>query len=522
MTSRFARRGIGGVALTVILGVILVAANLLTSEFPVRLDLTANKDYSLSAVTKGKLQKLDTDLDIRAYFSKELPTSYLLLKQDVADVLANYEEAGKGKVKVSFQDPKDDPQVAHEVQAQGIPELQFSGVEKDKFQVSTGYLGMVLSYGAKQEVIPVVESTQFLEFDLTSAINRLVRVDTPKVGLLAGVDGIEQNELMVVSRSLGKQYAVADVSLSDGKPVPDDITTLVVASPKKELSDWEKYQVDQFIMRGRGVVFLVDGVDVDNTLNAQPAKGNIGSLLEGYGLKVNQDLVLDASSELASFSSGRGAFTTQYPYWVKVRPEGFDKDNVAVNRLQSLVLPWASTISPVREKLGEARLEELVWSSSQSWLVTSDFNLNPTQRFAPNPEEFSNRLLAASLSGPISSAFSEGAIPQPPAGGENARPHQAETGDGRIIVVADSYFARDVMSSRFPENDVFFQNLVDYLTQEPDLISIRSKGIENRPLRPMSDGERDLVRAINVVVPLILVAAVGVGRAFQRRRAYQG
>ena len=152
----------------VILGIVL-AINFLSKRFFNRLDLTENKMYTISKSTKKKLKELDDVVRIAAYFSKS-PVQVSRIRGEVKDKLDEYDAFGSGNLKIDFLPIGDDEDFKQNLRFMGIPEVQVNVREKDKIEVANVYMGIAILYEDKKEVIPVIQNTSSLEYDLTSAI----------------------------------------------------------------------------------------------------------------------------------------------------------------------------------------------------------------------------------------------------------------------------------------------------------------------------------------------------------------
>jgi ABC-type uncharacterized transport system involved in gliding motility auxiliary subunit len=158
------------VAKALVVLVILASVNLLGTRFFHRWDLTENHEYTLSPSTKHVLKRLNDVVTITVYFSKDLPSYIATLQREVKDVLDEYKSAGGNEVQVVFKDPSSDPALEQSVRMLGIPKLQLSRYQKEKAEAVSAYLGIAVQYEDKTEVIPVVETTDRLEYDLTAAV----------------------------------------------------------------------------------------------------------------------------------------------------------------------------------------------------------------------------------------------------------------------------------------------------------------------------------------------------------------
>lgn len=489
--------------LTIIIVIgILIVVNFFAYQIFYRFDLTQNKDYSISKVSKKTVGQLDDIVNVKVYFSDNLPSQYINLRQEVGDILDEYANYSGGKIHIEFVDPSDDKDLQQKLYLKGIPELQFNVLEKDKYQVVNGYLGMAVEYGDKTEAIPVVENTRNLEYDITLAIKKATSQVKPAVGYVKSNSTLKpDSEITVVYKRLQEIYDVREIDLS-AEETPVDIKTLIIAGPKEKFGEKALKEIDKFLMQGGSLLVLVDGVKVGDGLVASANETELDGLLEKYGVKLNHDLVLDVSSGIASFNQGFVTFSTNYPFWPKIISAGFDKENVSVAKLEGVIMPWASSLDILTDKIAQDnKISYLMKTTENSWTQEENYNLNPQQMYA-GVKNTGSKTLAVSIFGKFKSAYGD-----------------ASADSGRLIVAGDSDFLSDGFARQAPDNIILFQNLVDSLSLGEDLISIRSKGITERPIKQMEEGKKAIIRYSNIFGLTLVVVAFGLIRYFLRRRA---
>jgi gliding-associated putative ABC transporter substrate-binding component GldG len=482
---------------------ILIMVNFFSYQIFYRWDLTQNKDYSISKTSKGAISKLDDIVNVKAYFSSNVPSQYINLKQEVGDILDEYRTYSGGKIKTEFIDPADD-NTKQTLYTAGIPELQFNVMEKDKLQVVKGYLGMIIQYGDKKEVIPVIQDTSNLEYQITLAVKKLTAKNLPVLGLLTSNGApSKDSELKTAYTALSKLYEIRDVDLKTNSDISTDITTLLIVGPTQKFSDQELKGIDKFLMAGKSVLVSVDGVTVGQGLSATSNNTDLEKLLTKYGVRLNHDLVLDVVSGTASFSQGFMSFTLNYPFWPKVVKGRFDSNYAAVAKLESAVFPWASSIDVLTDSIDKSdKISYLAKTTDKARLQESNYNLNPQLDFTAAQKEGTYDL-AVAVSGKFKSAYGK-----------------EETSSGRLIAIGDSDFMRDNFLQNNPDNLLMFQNLVDSLSLDQDLINIRSKGVSERPIKDgLSDSTRAAIRYFNIFGLTILVIVYGIFRYFMRKRS---
>ena len=523
----------------VILGIVL-AINFLSKRFFNRLDLTENKMYTISKSTKKKLKELDDVVRIEAYFSKS-PVQVSRIRGEVKDMLDEYNAFGSSNLKIDFLPIGDDEDFKQKLRFMGIPEVQVNVREKDKIEVANVYMGIAILYEDKKEVIPVVQNTSSLEYDLTSAIIKLTNTETSTIGFLAGHDEFDinaQNNAQL-RQELAKQYEIQTVEIKDGKPIDEKISTLVVAGPKSTIGEREKYEIDQFIIRGGKAIFLIDSINMPpGTIQANPLSTGLNDLLTHHGVKLGNNLVADyASHDNLTYSQGGFMTVTRpYPYFPKVLKEfkfltgetsaGLAVDHMITGRLDSLTLPWTSSLEIVSNEKIKANI--LAQTSKGSSTVQSPYDLNPgSQRFRPPSSSQKSFPVAAILSGEFKSFYNGKDIP-PIAGnedetaGEGAEKSSQETiiegQPTKIVVVGTSQILNQVS----PAGMAFFQNTLDYLALGGELIGIRSQKLSDRSFQTdPGNTTRFFIKLICIGLVPTLVAIIGAMRFLLKRRARQ-
>ena len=512
--------------------------NFLSSHRFIRADLTADKRYTISQSTKKVLKRLDDIVTIDAYFSRQ-PARIAQLRQSVRDMLEEYRAFSKN-LQINFIDPATgDEAQKQQLRFIGIPEMQINVIEKDKAEIANVYMGIAILYADKKEVLPVVQTTANLEYDLTSAILKVTSKEIKTIGFLTGHDELDVfgQAFGSLRQELSKQYDVRKVPIEADKAIDADVATLVVAGPKKELTEREKYEIDQFIMRGGRALFLVDPVLIQyEGLNVSSLTTGLNDLLEHYGVKLNDNLVLDVSMDQLTYSQGFMTVTTGYAYFIKVlkqyqyrtgeTSDGLSKDSIITNQLESLTFPWAGSLELIPNVDAPVEAIALAKTSRGGWTAQSPYNISPTNRqFQPPASVQQAHTVAISLSGVFKSFYAGKAIPPAESSepdevvtakpAEEERTTKTDSETTQIVVVGNSQFLQQGRR----DGQLFFLNTVDWLTLGEELINIRSHGVTNRPLKEVSESEKFFLKFISIAGVPILVVAFGLVRFFLRRRA---
>ncbi len=536
--------GSNALAFALVILLILAVINFLSYRRFVRADLTEDKRYTISDSTKNVLKRLDDVVTINAYYSKE-PAQVAERRRKVRDVLDEY-RAFSNKLQINFIDPAGfDEGEKQELRFRRIQELQVNVIQKDKAEVANVYMSVAVAYGGREEVLSEVTDTATLEYDLTSAILKVTTKEAKTVGFLSGHEefDIDDQNFAGLRAQLDKnqngQYNVRKVTIENGEEIDTAVSTLVIAGPKSVLTEREKYEIDQHIMRGGRAVFLIDSIRTQEFgLQATPLSTGLNDLLEHYGVKLGNNLVLDQSNEMTQFRMGRGVTIQPYPYFIAVlnqyryrsgeSSEGLSNEHIITGQLEKLVLPWTSSLELLPIEGDVIQSTTLARTSNSAWTTQSPYNLDPgapTNQFSPSGSTSTAYTVAAALSGIFKSFYAGKEIPAPeideseatetPTSVTEDRETKTESEPTQIVVVGNSKF----LEQGRPGGQLFFLNMVDWLTLGEDLISIRSHAITDRPLREVSESEKTFIRFICVFgIPLIVIA-FGLLRYFLRRRA---
>ena len=275
-------------------------------------------------------------------------------------------------------------------------------------------------------------------------------------------------------------------------------------------------------MRGGRAVFLVDHFEIpEGSLAAVPAESGVHDLLERYGVKVARDVVGEPRLNApAAFSSGFMQFRIAYPWWLRVPGAALDREHPVSARLESIVLPWTSSLEPSLPAGGGVTSTVLARSSKEAYGVSGNYDFSPQPRREVDPSRTAaaDRPLIVLLAGRFPSFWRDKVPPTARPGGESPK-FRAESVETSILVVGTSRLAQPDFLRQFPENGTFLLNAVDWMTLGPELIGIRSRITDERRLPPVSDQARSFIKIVNVIGVPLLIALLGILRLNARRRS---
>jgi ABC-type uncharacterized transport system involved in gliding motility auxiliary subunit len=165
---------------------ILILINFFANRFFLRLDFTEDQRYTLSDATENILESLDEPVTITAYFSEDLPPDIGKVKKDFHDMLTEYDNASGGKIVYQFINPNVDQESEMEAAQAGIQPIMINVRERDQMKQQRAYLGAVLQYGEKKEIIPLVQPGSAMEYALSSNIKKLSVKEKTQIAFSTG------------------------------------------------------------------------------------------------------------------------------------------------------------------------------------------------------------------------------------------------------------------------------------------------------------------------------------------------
>ncbi|MFN4212615.1 MAG: GldG family protein [Microgenomates group bacterium] len=469
---------------------VFFVSNWLVSFLPLKLDLSAGGVYTLSSSTKKILKSLEKSAQIKFFVSSDLPSRLLPLKRDVLDFLEEYKRVARGKIDLKILDPSKDSKAKEEAQKEGLPQLQFSQLEKNKYALSNAYFGIVFSYKDKKEIIPQVTDIESLEYNITSTIYKLSKKDLPKIGVIGQEQVFFQQDdpLFTFKKIAGQQFDLQFITDEFDK---NYATLLIFDNNKKNYSQEEIDKIQKYLNEGGKAIFFVDGVWVGENLLTTPANHNLFSLLEKNGIKLNKNLVLSTSAELVNFGNQLVQFLTPYPFWLKTNI--FNNNQSYFSNINQLTYPWVSSLDLV----GGIKLKKtpLVYSTKKSWeqkeaTGSAGFILDPQSIPQPSQKDLKQFILAAKVK-----------ISQ----------------KGEMVVIPSSRFILERYLTRGSDNLDFVLNILNDLASGGALSGIRQRAIGFYPLPDLPEGQKDIFKYLNIFLFPSFFGFFGLVKLLKRR-----
>ena len=556
--------------------VIIILANIIGSFVFTRFDLTSEKRFSLSPATKELLKEIDDIVYFRVYLEGDFPAGFKRLRNSTKEMLDEFRAYNKN-IQYEFINPSlsnDEKERNDTYQL-----LSEKGLNPTDLQVSTKagkeqqviFPGAIVNYKSNELAVDLLNSQigvspeevlnnsiQALEFRLASAIRDLTVVMKPRVAFIRGHGELGNRDIYDIAQTLSKQYTVSIVSIggqigsltgrdsvsADKTRIVNKFDAIIIAKPDSAFSEKDKFIIDQFIMRGGKVLWLIDPVfaSMDSLQNATTTIGmamdlNLDDMLFRYGVRINPNLVMDLNAMPIPLKTGQVASQPKidfFPwfYFPVITPT---ENHPIVNNLNAIKTEFVSSIDTIRaqgiKKTILLKTSPYSRTVNTPALITLEIlEKEPDERAYIGPPQ----VVAVLLEGEFRSDF-ENRIPPEITDSKDIGfvPLSKPT---RMIVVSDGDVIKNQLhySKGYPlplgydqytgetfGNKDFILNSLDYLMDESGLISIRSRELKLRMLdMTRVNNNKFIWQAFNIFFPVLLVLIFGLIRSYLRKRNY--
>ena len=529
--------------------------------FSVRFDLTQEKRYTLTEATIKTLKSVKNPMMLEVYLDGDFPTSFRQLQNETKFLLEEFRKINP-KIDYKFIDPIKEKISQDTLQAMGMQPSILPDMRDGKITEIVLFPYVAVKYNSYGMSIPLIiqqtgidaseqlnKSIENLEYNFISAIKTIVTEQRKNIGFLVNHDELKPMEFQGFLQMALENYNVGPIIPVNKKEISKEdfpklktMDALVIAKPRKAFTNQEKLVLDQYIMNGGKTLWMLDAVNADmdtlfhaKKIMAYPQDLNLTDFMFNYGLRINTALVKDLQkSALRRIVVGEVAGNPQYasllwPYF----PLG-----ISENRH-----PITKNINPVKfefptaiDTLGRRGIKtEVLFESSKLTNVKSLPNyveLNEIQNLDSltiMERPSTPKIFAVALQGEFTSAYANRSE-------RNEFPNFiSKSKNNKMIVISDGDVARnavlkgeplplgeDLLTNQRYGNEQFLSNALDYLLDDDNLISLRSRSIENRLLdRRRIDDERTFWQWFNLLLPLGIIAGLGVIFFYWRRRKFE-
>ena len=489
------------IQLLVVFGIVIVA-NLISRNMYFRIDFTEDDRYTLSQATKDILKDLDEVITVTAYFTEQLPAQLASARNDLRDILVEYEDLSSGNLVFEFVNPNETEESKQEAMQNGVAPISIQVIENDQRQQLQAFLGLVMKSGDKTESIPFLQPGAPVEFELTTAVKKISITNKPKVGFISGYSEQTLMQSQQLMEQLSVLYEVETFNIRDTTIVPSYFKSLIWINPTDTVDQADLMKLDNYLNEG-GTMFLAHSTVRGDLQNSSLSPANdigIRGWLGRKGVAFGSDFVIDANSATVNVQQRQGFFTinsqVNYHYFPKLQDFG---DHPTTKGLEAVQLQFANNLQ-ITNTDSAINITPLMFTSELSGTIRPPSRVNIQKKWTENDFPLQEQIMAASIEG-------------------------IGKGNGRIVVIGsgDFIFNGDAQQTRAVNDDnVFFaSNSVDWLSDDTGLINLRTKGITERPLDTIEDSTKNLLKWGNVLIPIILILIYAFIRTQARNRKKQ-
>ena len=576
VSSRFASRRIAFTEFGVVI-VLIVLLNVIGSFVFTRIDLTSEKRYTLSQATRDILTQLDDYVYFRVYLEGDFPAGFKKLRRETREMLDEFRAYSKF-IEYKFVNPSES---TDEQERQATYQLLVeAGLNPTDLQVRTNegtkqqlvFPGALVNYRDKELAVDLLEnqmnmsaeaslnaSAQNLEYKLADIIHKVTRLQRPAIAILEGHGELDEDNLYDFTQTLLQNYRVDFISINGRlnaltrRSEPDksgrsdillNYDAVVVAKPEQPFDEKDKFILDQYIMHGGKVLWMIDPVkaSMDSLQTAESTVGvdldvKLDDQLFKYGVRLNKNLLLDLNAAALGIRTGETGGRPQIEFfrWYYFPLLEAASAHPMVKNMNAVKADFVSSIDTIiREGIKKT---PLLKTSGYTRIAGTPALISLAMlQSEPDPRVFnrSGQTAAWLLEGSFPSLYVNRMPPEISTSGEIG--FREDSKPTAMIVVADGDMARNQfhLQQGYPlplgydqytrqtfGNKDFLLNAISYLVDGNGLISIRSRDLKLRLLDPNKvNAQRLQWQLFNILLPVVLIILSGMLFAWLRKRRF--
>lgn len=544
----------------VLLLLILIVVNVISSLVFTRFDLTSEKRFTLSPATKNFVGNLKDVAYIKVYLDGDFPPAFKRLQSATREMLDELRAYSNGNLEYEFIDPSDNPDkesrnsLYSQLVSKGIQPTNLQAKNKEETSEQIIFPGALISYMGQEIPLMLLQdqigsspeqmlnnSIQGLEYGFANSIRKLSAKVPQTIAFIDGHREANEQQVADISRELRTFYLVERKKINETLGSLSTYKAIVIAGPDSAFSEKDKFIIDQFIMKGGKVLWFIDGsyvtmdsLQTNNETIAVANDINLTDMLFRYGARVNHDLVLDIQAAPIPVQTGYVGNRPQHTlmpwyYFPVVIPES---THPIVNNLNAVKFDFVSSIDAVGSS--EITKTPLLTTSKYSRVFTAPARVSlEIMRKEPELSQFnsSNKVVAMLLEGEFTSNFKNRIPPQ--IANDSVIAFKDKSDRNAMIVVSDGDVIKngirkatngivplgmDKYTGQVYGNKNFVLNSIDYLCDDSGLMTVRSKELKLRLLdKTKVDNELLFWQIINTAGPILLIIIFGFLKYYRRR-----
>ena len=544
-----------------ILVIALIAINVVSGAFYKRFDLTTDNRYTLSESATQIIEAIESPIRIDVFLKGEdFPSEFRRLQNQTKQLLEEF-AALNNNIVFNFINPLEDESTRErniqQLTQRGLKPMQLSVQESGKSTQAVIFPYALASYNEQTVVIPLVKnkigasqqelvnnSVQNLEYTFADGFSKLTNPKRRKIAILKGNKQLEDKYIANFVKKLGEYYYIAPFTLDSVASNPQStlkdikgFDLIISAKPTEAFTEEEKLVLDQYTMNGGKSLWLIDAVamEKDSLYNATGTNYavsrdlNLTDFFFKYGIRINPYMVSTLYSAPITLAMGEGSQSQfqhlKWPYSPLARSSS---NHPIVNNLNLVKFDFANQIDTLKNNLDKTILLETAPLTKLEGTPKEVSLELVTQDQDPQTFDKGNQTLAVLLEGEFNSVYSN-----------RVKPFKLEKNlnksiPSKMIVIADGDVIKNDVTRNVPQelgfdrwtgqtygNKEFLLNAVNYLLDDNGLINIRSKEIAVAFLNQEKiTSEKTKWQLINILLPLILLAAFGLVFNYLRKKKY--
>lgn len=545
----------------------VILVNLISIWGHFRLDLTNEHRFTISRPVRKILRDLPGPVQVQLFLNGPLPSGFKKLSASTVEMLAQFNDISRGKLSYALAAPDETFPGARTSYGDSLSSLGILPINLT-VQVKTGeqsqyvYPAALVQYegrsipvhlypGTKSIITPTElnSAEAMLEYRLADAINRVVHNKVPLLAYSVGNgEPTGANTYDLVENVMRKDYQLFTIDIKKEPIIPDTFQALLIVKPSVTFDDDEKLKIDQYIMHGGKVIWLIDRLEAEmdslqirNQVIAYDRNLQLEDLLFRYGVRINPDLVMDLQSDFLPFDvSGNKQF--EFLHWNYFPLFESDQSNVINKNLGLVEGKFVNSLDTVAAP--GIRKTILLRSSPNARTIHTPALISPSEnRNAPEDAAFKTAHIPVGvlLEGKFTSLYKNRVSrSRMDTLAAYNMPFLSEALEaGKMIVVGDGDIVLNSTSQNQPlpmgvnpftletqyqyqfSNRQFIQNCIEYLVGNNELNAARSKDYTLRLLDPeKSKSQKIMWQLIDLVGPVLLVFIFGLFYQYWRKRKY--
>jgi ABC-2 type transport system permease protein len=551
--------------------------NIISSFLFTRVDLTSEKRYSLSPATKKLIKNLNDVVFFKVYLEGDLPAGFRRLSNETKEMLDEF-RAYNNKIQYEFADPSDnlnqkDRNDAYRMLVErGLQPTDLRVNNKGQSSQLIIFPGALVSYKGQEVPVQLLmtqlgqdpglvlnNSIQALEYNLASAIQKLVQTPKPRIAFIEGQGELSEMETVDIRSALSEFYAVDRVTINQkinslalrmktdsvNDKLVNKYKAIIIAKPVRPFDEKDKFLIDQFIMRGGKVLWLIDPVfaSMDSLEKYSSTMGipldvNLEDMLFAYGVRPNSNLVLDIQALPIPVKTGQIGTQPKFEFfpWYFFPVLTPLLHHPLINGLNAIKTEFVSSLDTVEGVPLKKTI--LLTTSNYSRVVNAPVLIDlDILKKEPDERMFSmgQQPVAVLLEGNFVSDY-QFRIPPELAENKDLDFQPKSVKPTKMVVVTDGDIIKNQfdISQGYPlplgydqytrktfGNKDFILNVLNYLCDESGLITVRSRELTLRSLdMTKASKQRFFWQILNTLLPLVLVLGFALVKFHVRKRKY--